>query len=79
MSNRLDRVVETLISLGIPRDSLPTSRLEVSPSHIPVDGQRVRAYPAKSMVRLRIWDLDRVDEVLSSALAAGATHVEYLE
>lgn len=79
MSQKLDRVTETLVSLGIPSDSLPTSRLDVRPRTSNVDGQRVTTYQAQSLVRLRVWDLDRVGEILSAAVAAGATNIESLD
>lgn len=79
MALRLDRVTDTLLALGIPRDSMPTSRLDVGPRVSTVAGRRVTSYQAQSLVRLRVWDLDRVGEILSSAVAAGATNIERLD
>ncbi len=36
-------------------------------------------YQATSLVRVRVWDLERVGEFLSSAVAAGATTIETLD
>lgn len=79
MTRILDQVTDTLVSLGIPRDSLPTSRLSVSPRSSNVSGQRVMRYSAESLVRLRVWDLDRVGEILSVAISAGATNINRLD
>jgi len=79
MSLLLGRVTDTLISLGISRDSLPTSRLDLRPRFSTIDGRRVASYQANSLVRLRVWNLDRVGEILSSAVAAGATNIETLD
>ncbi len=79
MSSLLERVTDTLTSLGIPRDSLPTSRLDLRPRSSTIGGQRVTQYQANAMLRLRIWNLDRVGEILSSAVAAGATNIETLD
>jgi uncharacterized protein YggE len=79
MSRRLDSVIDTLVALGISRDSLPTSRFDLRPRTSTVDGQRITNYEAASLVRMRVWDLDRVSEILSAAIAAGATTVEGLD
>ena len=75
----LDSVTDTLVSLGIPRDSLPTSRIDLRPRTSVAGGDRVTVYQATSLVRIRVWDLERVGEVLSSAVAAGATTIETLD
>ena len=42
MTRLLDRVSDTLVTLGIPRDSLPTSRLSVRPEMRPFAWRRRR-------------------------------------
>jgi uncharacterized protein YggE len=79
MSVLLDSVTDTLVSLGIPRDSLPTSRIDLRPRFLTIEGERVTSYQANSLVRVRVWDLDRVGEILSSAVTAGATTIETLD
>lgn len=79
MARLLDSVTDTLVSLGIPRDSLPTSRIDLRPRTAMVGGERVTYYQANSLVRLRVWNLDRVGDFLSSAVAAGVTTIERLD
>ncbi len=79
MARLLDLVTDTLVSLGIPRDSLPTSRIDLRPRTASAGGERVTYYQANSLVRLRVWDLDRVGDLLSSAVAAGVTTIERLD
>jgi len=40
---------------------------------------RLTSYQAVALVRLRVWDLDRVGEILSTAVAAGAISIETLD
>jgi uncharacterized protein YggE len=79
MSRRLDSVIDTLTALGIPRDSLPTSRFDLRPRVSTAEGRRVTEYEAESLVRLRVWDLEGVSEILSAAIAGGATSVVGLD
>jgi uncharacterized protein YggE len=78
MAGILRRTIDTLVTLGIPRDSLPTTRFVVGPAY-DEEGNRISGYTATSGVRLTVTALDRLGEYIAAALAAGANAVSSLE
>jgi len=65
-------VIDTLLVLGFPVESLPTAWYRVTPiwdrNHA-----RITGYDANSSVRVTVWDLATVPAVIEASLAAGAT------
>jgi len=78
MDERLSAITNALVSLGIPRDSLPNQLYQVVPNRDYREGQRIVGYMANSAVRVTIWDMEMLPSVIEAALAAGATDVTNL-
>ena len=79
MDNRLRGLTDTLVSLGTPRDSLPTARYHIAPNKDRDQAQQIVGYTATAAVRLSIWDMTRIPTLIEAALAAGATDVTGLQ
>ena len=79
MDIRLRGLTDTLVSLGIPRDSLPTARYRVAPNWDRNRAQQIVGYTATAAVRLTMWDMTRIPAFIEAALAVGATDVTGLE
>jgi uncharacterized protein YggE len=78
MDNRIGRVIDALMTLGFPPESLPTAHYHVTPNR-GHDRLRIIGYDANSAVRVTVWDLATVPAVIEAALAAGATDATGLQ
>ena len=76
MDARLAGILDTLLGLGFPRDSLPTAGYNVRPNT--GAGRRIVGYTASSGMQLSIWDFDRLPVIIEAVLAAGATDIRGL-
>jgi uncharacterized protein len=75
MSAKIEEVVDTLISLGVPRDSLPTRVFGISTDRAREEGNRIIGYTSQVTLELRTFELDRLAEFVGAAIAKGATDV----
>jgi uncharacterized protein YggE len=75
-ASKLRALIDTLVALGTPRDSLPTTGYSVGPDWRAREGER--RYKATATVRLSLSDLGRIPEILEAALAAGANNIPYV-
>jgi uncharacterized protein YggE len=73
-------VIDTLVSLGFGRDSLPTVDYRIGRNYYRRGGteDNTKAYSAESAIELVVIDLDRIGEVIDAALAAGANDIPYV-
>jgi uncharacterized protein YggE len=77
LDNRIGGVIDTLLALGFPAESLPTAHYQVSPTW-DRDRARINGYDASSSIRVTIWDLKAVPAVIEASLAGGATDLNGL-
>ncbi len=75
MSESIDAVVDTLVSLGFPRDSLPTRVFGITADRAYQEGNRITGYTSQVTLDLRTSELDRLAEFVGAAIAAGATDI----
>jgi uncharacterized protein YggE len=77
LDNRISSVIDTLLTMGFPAESLPTSHYQVSPTWAR-NRVRIVGYDASSSIRVTIWDLTKVPAVIEASLTAGATDLNGL-
>lgn len=75
MTDRIRRVVDTLVAIGFARDSLPTRVFSVNADRDYSAGNRITGYTAVLSFNLRTSDLEHLAEFIGAALSAGATEV----
>ncbi len=78
MSRRIDAIVDTLAAMGIDRDSLPTQVFGIQADRNYQEGA-ISGYTATTTLRLTTFELSRIAEFLSAAIAKGATEVGGVE
>ena len=67
----MNRVVQQIIALGIPRERLQTVEISLLPQHQPNSNQ-ISGYSAVQRMRATVDDLNLVGRVLDAAVGAGA-------
>jgi uncharacterized protein YggE len=75
-------IIDTLRSLGIPREQISTTQFNVSPEmrHIPQSGRNeITGYSVSNTVRVEVRQLDQVAAAIDAALAKGANQINSLD
>lgn len=75
MSRRIDAIVDALVGLGFDRDSIPTQVFGISADRDRMGGNAITGYSSATTLQITTFELDRIPEFLSAAVAAGATEV----
>jgi len=75
MSARIDAVVDTLVALGFPRDSLPSRTFDLQAVRDYQNGNRLAGYTAHASLEVRSSELDQLANIIGAALEAGATEM----
>lgn len=75
----MQRVVQALVSTGVPRQNVQTSNFSVFPNYAPprpgTEEPTLRGYRVTNMVTARTEEIARVGALVDAALAAGANRV----
>lgn len=75
---KLDRVLAALAGAGFGARSYESLGFAITPNYDFAAGRKLLDYSARTTLQLTLRDLDRVAQVLDTALAAGATDVPVL-
>ncbi len=70
-STVMNRVVQQIVALGIPRERLQTVEISLLPQHQP-NSDHISGYSAVQRIRATVDDLNLVGRVLDAAVSAGA-------
>jgi uncharacterized protein YggE len=71
----MNRVVQQIIALGIPRERLQTVEISLSPQHQP-NSDQISGYSAVQRIRATVDDVNLVGRALDAAVSAGANLVD---
>lgn len=71
----MNRVVQQIVALGIPRERLQTIEISLLPQHQP-NSDQISGYSAVQRIRATVDDLNLVGKVLDAAVSAGANLVD---
>lgn len=73
LTKRMEAVLKAALDTGVEKKDLGTEQFSLSPSYdYTSQGQRLRGYEAREILRVKVRDLDKVADVLTAAMAAGA-------
>jgi uncharacterized protein YggE len=81
-AQRQRAIIDTIVTLGVPRDQISTESYNVSPEmQYDRDGQRstVTGYVVSNVVRVELRRIDQVASVIDAALAKRANQINSLE
>lgn len=75
-ADAMNAVIQKLKSLSLSGDAIRTTSVELQPEFDYANGrQTLRGYVARNAIEVRVDDIARVGEVISSAVGSGATSV----
>lgn len=75
-------IIDTILSLGIPRDQISTAQFHVQPEmrHIPQSGRNeITGYMVSNVVRVEIRRLEQIASAIDASLSKGANQINSLD
>ncbi|SOC36383.1 SIMPL domain-containing protein [Ureibacillus acetophenoni] len=79
-ANKMNQVIQALLSLGIFREDIQTSSFSVFPQYDYVDGRQVfRGYEVTNALTVKIRNINQVGIVIDTAIRNGANRISSLE
>ncbi len=76
----MNNVIQSLLSLGIPRENIQTISYTISPRYDYVDGKQIfRGYEVSNAISVKISDLQQVGLIIDTAVANGANRVSNIQ
>lgn len=79
-ANKMNQVIQALLSLGIFREDIQTSSFSVFPQYDFVDGRQVfRGYEVTNALTVKIRNINQVGIVIDTAIRNGANRISSLE
>jgi uncharacterized protein len=79
-AEKMNQVIGTIKSFGIEDNQIQTVTYNISPVYDFIDGkQEFRGYRVTNIVKINVKNLERVGEIIDSAVTAGANQVGDIE
>ena len=79
-ANKMNQVIQALLSLGISREDIQTSSFSIFPQYDYVEGRQVfRGYEVTNALTVKIRNISQVGMVIDTAVKNGANRVSSLE
>ena len=76
----MNNVIQSLLSLGVPRENIQTISYTISPRYDYVDGKQVfRGYEVSNAISVKTSDLQQVGLIIDTAVANGANRVSNIQ
>ncbi len=76
----MNRVIESLIELNIPREAIKTTVYAVFPNYDFIEGRQVlRGYEVQNAVTVKITGIGQVGTVIDTAIKNGANHISAIQ
>ncbi|WP_277585323.1 SIMPL domain-containing protein [Psychrobacillus antarcticus] len=76
----MNRVIESLLALNIPREHIQTAAYNVFPQYDYIEGKQVfRGYLVTNAVKLKITDVEKAGIAIDTAVANGANGVSSIQ
>lgn len=72
-------VQQKIAALGIPKDAIRTTAIDLQPEFDYADGKQVaRGYVARNTVEVRVDDFSKLSDVIDAVVSSGATNIHGL-
>ena len=76
----MNRVIESLTALNIPREAIQTAAYTISPNYDYVEGRQVfRGYEVQNAITVNITDISQAGTVIDTAVQNGANQVSAIQ
>lgn len=76
----MNRVIESLIALNIPRDAIQTAAYAIFPNYDFIEGRQVlRGYEVQNAITVKMTNISQVGTVIDTAVKNGANHVSAIQ
>ncbi len=76
----MNRVIESLVALNIPREAIQTAAYTISPNYDYIEGKQVfRGYEVQNAITVKITDISQAGTVIDTAIQNGANHVSAIQ
>lgn len=76
----MNRVIESLLALNIPREAIQTAAYTISPNYDYIEGRQVfRGYEVQNAITVKITDISQAGTVIDTAIQNGANHVSAIQ
>ena len=76
----MNRVIDSLIALKIPKESIQTAAYNIFPTYDFIDGKQVlRGYEVQNAITVKIDDIGQVGTAIDTAIQNGANNVSAIE
>ncbi|WP_339195226.1 SIMPL domain-containing protein [Solibacillus sp. FSL R5-0449] len=76
----MNRVIDSLMALKIPKESIQTTAYNIFPNYDFIDGKQVlRGYEVQNAITVKIDDIGQVGTAIDTAIQNGANHVSAIE
>jgi uncharacterized protein len=76
----MNRVINSLLALNIPRENIQTTVYTISPNYDYIEGRQVfRGYEVQNAITVKITDISQAGLVIDTAIQNGANHVSAIQ
>ena len=76
----MNRVIQSILQLGVPRENIRTVSYTVSPQYDYIDGKQIfRGYEVNNSISVKLTDMQQVGPVIDTAVANGANRVSNIQ
>ncbi|KOS66891.1 periplasmic immunogenic protein [Lysinibacillus contaminans] len=79
-TNIMNRVIQSIIALNIPREDIQTASYTILPSYDFIDGKQVfKGYEVTNAISVKVSDISQVGTVIDSAVQNGANRITSIQ
>ncbi|MGE7924046.1 SIMPL domain-containing protein [Viridibacillus arvi] len=79
-ANMMNRVIQSILSLNIPRENIQTAAYNIVPNYDYIEGKQVfRGYEVTNALTVKVKDTSQVGTVIDTAVKNGANRVSGLQ
>ncbi|MEK4427560.1 SIMPL domain-containing protein [Solibacillus sp. FSL K6-1523] len=76
----MNRVIDSLVALNIPREAIQTTVYTISPNYDYIEGrQELRGFEVQNAISVKITDISQAGTVIDTAIQNGANHVSAIQ
>lgn len=73
---QMNKVIETLINLGIPRNNIQTTAYRIQPTYDYSDGKQIlRGYEVINAITVKVTQIDQAGNIIDLAVGAGVNRI----
>lgn len=76
----MNRVIDSLVALNIPREAIQTTVYTISPNYDYIEGRQVfRGFEVQNAITVKITDISQAGTAIDTAIQNGANHVSAIQ